>query len=48
MIGELLSGMAHSTGAGFVGVSLIFIYLAWIVAIGVIRVKETMDEDHHH
>ena len=26
MIGELLSGMAHSSGPGFVGVSLIFIY----------------------
>ncbi|WP_243545805.1 hypothetical protein [Pseudodesulfovibrio tunisiensis] len=47
MIGELLSGMAHSTGAGFVGVSLIFIYLAWIITIGLIRVREAMQEDHH-
>ena len=47
MIGELLSGMAHSTGPGFVGVSLIFIYLAWILTIGIIRVKEAMNEDHH-
>lgn len=47
MIGELLSGMAHSSGPGFVGVSLIFIYLAWILAIGIIRVREAMEEDHH-
>jgi hypothetical protein len=47
MIGELLSGMAHSSGAAFVGVSLIFVYLAWILTIGVIRVKEAMNEDHH-
>lgn len=47
MIGELLHGMAHSSGPGFVGVSLIFIYLAWILTIGVIRVKEAMNEDHH-
>ncbi|WP_203529558.1 hypothetical protein [Pseudodesulfovibrio sp. JC047] len=47
MIGELLSGMSHSTGPGFVGVSLIFIYFAWILTIGIIRVRETMNEDHH-
>ena len=47
MIGELFTGMAHSSGPGFVGVSLIFIYLAWIVTIGVIRVREAMQEDHH-
>lgn len=47
MIGELLSGMMNSTGPGFVGVSLIFIYLAWIVVIGCIRVGEAMKEDHH-
>ncbi|CCH47334.1 hypothetical protein [Pseudodesulfovibrio piezophilus] len=47
MIGELLHGMANSSGPGFVGVSLIFIYLAWILTIGVIRVKEAMEEDHH-
>ena len=47
MIGELLSGMAHSTGPGFVGVSLIYIYLGWMLTMAVIRVKEAMDEDHH-
>lgn len=47
MIGELFSGMAHSTAAGFTGVSLIFIYLAWICVIGCMRVREAMEEDHH-
>ncbi len=47
MIGELLHGMANSTGPGFVGVSLIYIYLAWIITIGLIRVKEAMHSDHH-
>ncbi|MEF2146401.1 MAG: hypothetical protein V3573_13230 [Desulfovibrionaceae bacterium] len=47
MIGELLSGMAHSSTQGFVGVSLIFVYLAWIVAIAMIRIKETKQADHH-
>ena len=47
MIGELLSGMSHSTGPGLVGVTLIYIYLAWILIIGVLRVKEAKHEDHH-
>ncbi len=51
MIAELISGMAHSTTQGFVGVTLIFVYMAWIIAIGLIRVNEAMEEDkagHHH
>lgn len=51
MLGELISGMAHSTTQGFVGVTLIYVYLAWIVTIGLIRVKEAMEEDKaggHH
>lgn len=47
MIGELIHGMAQSTAAGFTGVSLIFVYFAWIVVIGCIRVKEAAQEDHH-
>lgn len=47
MIGELIEGMSHSTGPGLVGVSLIFIYLAWILIIGCKRVKEAMHDDHH-
>ncbi|MBU1247776.1 MAG: hypothetical protein KKB70_03685 [Proteobacteria bacterium] len=51
MISELLSGMAHSTTQGMVGVSLIFVYMVWIIAIGLIRVGEAMAEDKaggHH
>ncbi len=47
MIGELLSGMAHSTGPGFVGVSLIFIYLAWMLTMAGIRIRQAMKADHH-
>lgn len=47
MIGELLEGMAHSTTQGMVGVSLIFIYMAWIIVIGLLRIKEAYAEDHH-
>ena len=48
MIGELIGNMAQSTIQGFVGVSLIFIYLAWILSLGLIRVGEAYKEDHHH
>ena len=48
MIGELISSMAQSTIQGFVGVSLIFVYLAWIIGLGLIRVGEAYKEDHHH
>ncbi|MDD4730696.1 MAG: hypothetical protein PHX58_02045 [Desulfovibrio sp.] len=47
MIGELIHGMAQSTTQGFIGVSLIFIYLVWIVSIAMIRIKETKQEEHH-
>lgn len=47
MIGELIQGMMHSSTQGIIGVSLIFIYLAWIVSIAMIRIKEARQEDHH-
>lgn len=47
MIGDLLHGMAQSSTQGFIGVSLIFVYLAWIISIAMIRIKETKQEDHH-
>ncbi|MBN2140206.1 MAG: hypothetical protein PHV85_01790 [Desulfovibrionaceae bacterium] len=47
MVGELIHGMMDSTGPGMVGVSLIFIYLAWIVTIGVYRVQQGKKEGHH-
>ena len=48
MIGELIHGMAQSTTQGFAGVSLIFVYLVWMVTIGLLRVREAYQHDHHH
>ena len=47
MIGELLTDMAHSTSQGTVGVSLIFIYLAWIITVALIRIQQGKKEGHH-
>jgi hypothetical protein len=47
MLGELLKDMAHSTTQGTVGVSLIFIYLAWIIIVAFIRIKQGKAEGHH-
>lgn len=47
MIGELIKDMAHSTTQGTVGVSLIFIYLAWIVTVAFIRINQGKKEGHH-
>lgn len=47
MIGELISNMGHSTTAGFVGVSLIFVYLAWILYMAIYRIEQGKNEDHH-
>ncbi len=47
MLGELLKDMAHSTSQGTVGVSLIFIYLAWIITVAFIRIKQGKAEGHH-
>jgi hypothetical protein len=47
MLGELLKDMAHSTTQGTVGVSLIFIYMAWIIIVALIRIKQGKAEGHH-
>ncbi len=47
MIGELIKDMAHSTTQGTVGVSLIFIYLAWIITVAFIRINQGKKEGHH-
>lgn len=44
---ELITNMAHSTLPGTIGVSLIFVYFAWILFMAVKRIKETLAEDHH-
>jgi hypothetical protein len=46
MIGELLKDMSHSSTQGTVGVSLIFIYLAWIVVTAFIRIQQGKKEGH--
>ena len=47
VIGELLNGMTHSTTQGTIGVSLIFIYLTWIVITALIRIQQGKKEEHH-
>ncbi|XPV77236.1 MAG: hypothetical protein ACNI27_04765 [Desulfovibrio sp.] len=47
MVAELISNAMHSTPQGFVGVSLIFIYLVWMVTMAVRRMKEAREHDHH-
>ena len=47
MLGELLKDMAHSSSQGTVGVSLIFIYLAWIITVAFIRIQQGKKESHH-
>jgi hypothetical protein len=45
---ELITSMAHSTPAGFVGVSGIFVFLAVMVGGGLYRVKQAMEHEEHH
>ncbi|MDR3640684.1 MAG: hypothetical protein P4L39_05125 [Humidesulfovibrio sp.] len=47
MLGELLKDMATSSSQGTVGVSLIFIYLAWIITVAFIRIHQGKKEGHH-
>lgn len=47
MLGELVGNMLHSTVAGVVGVTGIFIYLAAIVIAALYRIKESMQDEHH-
>ena len=47
MIGELINNMGHSSTAGFVGVSLIFVYLAWILYMAFYRIEQGKKEDNH-
>jgi hypothetical protein len=47
MLGELISDMAHSTTQGMIGVSLIFIYMAWIIVTALVRIHQGKKEGHH-
>jgi hypothetical protein len=44
---DLIKNMTESTTAGAVGVSMIFLYLAWIIFIGIRRVRQASAADHH-
>lgn len=45
-ISELITNAMHSTTAGFVGVSLIFIYMALIVGTALVRIYQNTQEHH--
>ncbi|MDI3492390.1 MAG: hypothetical protein PWP17_272 [Desulfomicrobiaceae bacterium] len=47
MIGELVTNMLHSTVPGFIGVTVIFVYLATIVWAAMYRIKEGGHLEHH-
>ncbi len=46
-ISELIENALHSTAAGFVGVSLIFIYMAIIVGTACYRIYQNTQAEHH-
>lgn len=46
VIGELLTNMYHSTLQGYIGVSMIFGYMTFIIIVGIWRSVQTAKEDH--
>lgn len=46
-ISELVGSMLHSTPQGFVGVGLIFVYFAIMVAAIAMRIKRADHMGHH-
>ncbi|WP_461211513.1 hypothetical protein [Desulfocurvus sp. DL9XJH121] len=40
VVGELITNAYHSTPQGYLGVSLIFIYMAVIVGVALYRIKQ--------
>ncbi len=46
IIGELIHNMLHSTVAGAIGVSAIFLYFLVIVVASIYRIKEGQNEHH--
>ena len=47
MVSELVTKMGHSTDQGFFGVTAIYIYMAIIVTMAFIRIRQFLKEDHH-
>ena len=46
MVSELVTNMGHSTEQGFFGVSAIYVYMAFIVTVPFIRIRQFLKEDH--
>ena len=47
IIHQLIDNALHSTPQGYLGVSLIFIYMAIIVGTAVYRIYQNVKHDHH-
>ncbi|WP_202593879.1 hypothetical protein [Desulfohalovibrio reitneri] len=45
---KLVTDMTHSTLPGTIGVSLIFIYLVWMVTMAGIRIHNNIKNEHDH
>ena len=46
MVSELVTNMGHSTDQGFFGVTAIYVYMAIIVSVAFIRIRQFLKEDH--
>lgn len=46
MVSELVTNMGHSTEQGFFGVTAIYIYMAIIVTVAFIRIRQFLKEGH--
>lgn len=47
MIQELIHNMQHASTAGTYGVAAIYIYLAVIVVVALLRIRQFSKEEHH-
>lgn len=47
VISNLVSNMFKSTPQGTLGVSLIFIYMVWMVSMAAKRICQNLKDDHH-
>lgn len=46
MVSELVTNMGHSTQQGFIGVTAIYVYMAIIVSVAFVRIRQFLKEDH--
>ena len=47
IVSELVTNMGHSTEQGFFGVTAIYIYMAIIVTAALVRIRQSLKNDHH-